>query len=179
MNCNAVYAAPIPLLGAHSEKLVGEAAIDRSYVVVHVHGSVAEQVQFSKLYHYVALHTHLVTGTKYRRKCISVAMLGRFRAIAHAGCIGWGGSPGELNGEPNHIDLRIALGANLDLCRFVNHLKTTSSRVLRSEQLEKVDRKPAFASRSSCIISCGRAALSILNTSNSNETQKSNALTIS
>jgi putative transposase len=134
MNCNAVYAAPIPLLGAHSEKLVGEAAIDRSYVAVHIHGAMAEQVQFSKLYHYVyALHTHLVTGTKYRRKCISAAMLGRFRAIAHAGCIGWGGSPGELNGEPDHIDLRIALGANLDLSRFVNHLKTTSSRVLRKE----------------------------------------------
>jgi REP element-mobilizing transposase RayT len=49
------------------------------------------------------------------------------------------------NGEPDHV--QIALPPSLELSRFVNNLKTASSRLLRkefSEQLEKVYRKPVF-----------------------------------
>jgi putative transposase len=92
-------------------------------------------------------------------------MLHRIREIADARCAGWGGKLLELNGEPDHIHLLLELPPNLDLSVFVNNLKTTSSRLLRKEFAEKLDRvyrKPVFWSRSYCIISCGGAPLSIL-----------------
>ena len=72
----------------------------------------------------------------------------------------------EFNGEADHVHLLIALPPNLDLSGFVNNLKTTSSRLIRKEFAAKLARvywkKPVFWSRSYCIISCGRAPLSIL-----------------
>jgi putative transposase len=59
----------------------------------------------------------------------------------------------------------MSLPPNLDLSRFVNNLKTTSSRLTRrdfSDHLKRVYRKPVFWSRSYCIISCGGAPLSII-----------------
>ena len=93
------------------------------------------------------------------------AMLARFKEIAEARCSGWGGHLMELNGEADHVHLLIALPPNLDLSKFVNNLKTTSSRLLRKEFAEKVKRvyrKGVFWSRSYCIISCGGAPLSTL-----------------
>ena len=125
----------------------------------------SEQVRLSRLYHCAyALHYHLVMGTTYRRRCIDAAMLARFREIAEARCSGWGGTLLEFNGEADHVHLLIALPPNLDLSNFVNNLKTTSSRLLRQEFADKVKRvyrKPVFWSRSSCIISCAGAPLSI------------------
>jgi putative transposase len=124
------------------------------------------QAQFSKLYHCVyALTYHLVLVTEYRRCCITGPMLERFREIATARCEGWGGRLLELNGEPDHVHLLVALPPNLDLSRFVNNLKTTSSRLLRkefAEHLNRVYRRPVFWSRSYCIITCGGAPLSII-----------------
>jgi putative transposase len=77
----------------------------------------------------------------------------------------WGGRLIELNGESDHVHLLIELPPNLDLSRFVNSLKTTSSRLLPKEfdrQAQPVYRKPVLWSRSYCIISCGGAPLSIL-----------------
>src|SRR3954452_20636998 len=92
----------------------------------------SSQAEFSKLYHCVyALHYHLVMVTKYRRKCITAPMLARFREIAGARCTGWGGKLMEVNGEPDHVHLLVSLPPNLDLSRFVNNLKTTTSRLLR------------------------------------------------
>jgi putative transposase len=59
----------------------------------------------------------------------------------------------------------VSLPPNLDLSRFVNNLKTTSSRLLWREfahQLSRVYRKPVFWSRSYCIISCSGAPLSVI-----------------
>jgi putative transposase len=124
------------------------------------------QDQFSKLYHCVyALTYHLVLVTEHRQRCITAPMLERFRAIAAARCEGWGGRLLELNGEPDHVHLLVALPPNLDLSRFVNNLKTTSSRLLRkefAEHLNRVHRRPVFWSRSYCIITCGGAPLSII-----------------
>lgn len=126
----------------------------------------SEQASFSKLYHCVyALSYHLVICTKYRRKCLDAAMLARLREIAAMRCTDWGGRLIELNGEADHAHLLIELPPNLDLSRFVNNLKTTSSRLLRKEfadKLNRVYRKPVLWSRSYCIISCDGAPLSIL-----------------
>jgi len=126
----------------------------------------SEQTEFSKLYHCVyALHYHLVLVTKYRRRCLTAPMLDRVREIAAARCEGWGGRLLEMNGEPDHVHLLIALPPNLDLSNFVNNLKTTSSRLVRKEfadHLAGTYRKPVLWSRSYCIVSCGGAPLSII-----------------
>jgi putative transposase len=67
--------------------------------------------------------------------------------------------------EAAHVHLPVALPPNLDLPRFVNNLKPTSSRLFPKEfadRLNRVYRKPVFWSRSYCTITCGGAPLSIL-----------------
>jgi putative transposase len=120
----------------------------------------------TKLFHCVyALSYHLVLVTKHRRKCITAPMLTRLREITEQRCRDWRGTLVEFNGESDHIHILISLPPNLDLSRFVNNLKTTSSRLIRrdfSDHLKRVYRKPVFWSRSYCIISCGGAPLSII-----------------
>ena len=56
----------------------------------------------------------------------------------------------EFNGEADHVHALVSLPPNLDLSRFVNNLKTTSSRLVRREyarQLSRVYRKPAILLR--------------------------------
>ncbi len=126
----------------------------------------SQNVKFRKLYHCIyALNYHLVMVTKYRRKCITAPMLGRLREIAAQRCKDWGGELIEFNGEPDHVHILIELPPNLDLSKFVNNLKTTTSRLIRrdfAKQLSRVYRKPVFWSRSYCIISCGGAPLSVI-----------------
>ena len=129
-------------------------------------GYMAGQVEFSKLYHCVyALHYHLVLVTKYRRKCLTGAMLDRFRELAEARCEGWGGQLKEVNGEPDHVHLLVSLPPNLELSRFVNNLKTTTSRLIRKEFAAEVNRfyrQPVLWSRSYCAITRGGAPLSVI-----------------
>lgn len=126
----------------------------------------SQNVKFRKLYHCVyALNYHLVLVTKYRRKCITESILSRLRAIVAQRCLDWGGELIEFNGEADHVHALIELPPNLDLSRFVNNVKTTSSRLIRRDferELAKVYRKPVFWSRSYCIVSCGGAPLSII-----------------
>lgn len=71
----------------------------------------------------------------------------------------------EFNGEADHVHALVELPPNLDLSRFVNNLKTTTSRLIRrdfAKELRSVYRKPVFWSRSYCIISCGGAPLSVI-----------------
>jgi putative transposase len=123
-------------------------------------------VKFRTQFHCVyALHYHLVLVTKYRRKCITKPMLERLREIVAQRCKDWGGGLAEFHGEPDHVHALVELPPNLDLSRFVNNLKTTSSRLIRrdfGEHLRHVYRKPVFWSRSYCIISCGAAPLSVI-----------------
>ena len=66
---------------------------------------------------------------------------------------------------PARVHALLDLPPNLDLSRFVNNVKTTSSRLLRrdfGQHLRRVYRKPVFWSRSYCIISCGGAPLSVI-----------------
>jgi len=118
------------------------------------------------LFHCVyALHYHLVLVTKYRRRCITRPMLEMLQDIIAQRCKGWGGELLEFNGEADHVHILASLPPNLDLSRFVNNVKTTSSRLVRREfadQLRRVYRKPVFWSRSYCIITCGGAPLSVL-----------------
>jgi len=92
-------------------------------------------------------------------------MLEMLQDIIAQRCKGWGGELLEFNGEADHVHILASLPPNLDLSRFVNNVKTTSSRLVRREfadQLRRVYRKPVFWSRSYSIITCGGAPLSVL-----------------
>lgn len=125
-----------------------------------------KNVKMRSLFHCeFALTYHLVLVTKYRRACITRPMLDMLQDIVGQRCNDWGGELMEFNGEPDHVHALLSLPPNLDLSRFVNNLKTTSSRLVRREfahQLNRVYRKPVFWSRSYCIISCGGAPLSVI-----------------
>lgn len=87
-------------------------------------------------------------------------------AIAEQRCGDWRGELVEFNGGADHVHILVSLPPNLELSRFVNNLKTTSSRLVRrdfADQLNHVYRgKPVFWSRSYCILSCAGAPLSVL-----------------
>jgi putative transposase len=96
-----------------------------------------------------ALTYHLDLATKDRRKCITRPMLEMLQDITAQRCKDWGGERLEFNGEADHVHVLMSLPPNLDLSRFVNNLKTTSSRLVRREfanQLGRVHRKPVFSS---------------------------------
>lgn len=127
----------------------------------------SKNVKMHQLFHCnFALHYHLVVVTKYRRRCITKPILERLREIVEQRCKDWRGELIEFNGEADHVHILMSLPPNLDLSRFVNNLKTTSSRLLRrdfADQLNYVYKgKPVFWSRSYYIISCGGAPLSVL-----------------
>lgn len=126
----------------------------------------SEKVKFNKLFHCVyALSYHLVLVTKYRRRCITAPILARLREVVALRCSDWGGELVEFNGEADHVHALIEMPPNIDMSRFVNNVKTTSSRLVRrdfGEQLSHVYRKPVFWSRSYCIVSCGGAPLSVI-----------------
>lgn len=92
-------------------------------------------------------------------------MLEMLQDILAQRCTDWGGELLDFKGEADHVHILMSLPPNLDLSRFVNNVKTTSSRLVRREfgnQLRRVYRKPAFWSRAYCIISCGGAPLSVI-----------------
>lgn len=124
------------------------------------------KTEMSRLHHCVyALHYHLVLVTKYRRRCLTGAMLARLGQLAAARCEAWGGQLIEANGEADHVHLLVSLPPNLDLSRFVNSLKTNTSRLLRQEfrgEVARFYRQPVLWSRSYCILSCGGAPLTVI-----------------
>lgn len=127
----------------------------------------SQTVKMNTLFHCVyALSYHLVLVTKYRRKCITAPMLERLREITAQRCKDWRGRLIEFNGETDHVHILMSMPPNVDLSRFVNNLKTTSSRLVRRDFADQLNyvyrRKPVFWSRSYCVISCGGAPLAIL-----------------
>lgn len=104
--------------------------------------------------------------TKYRRKCITKPMLFRLEEIACATTEKWGGAVLEFNGEADHVHLLLELTPRTAPSAFVNNLKTVTSRLIRKEFGDHLQRyywrKPVFWSRSYCIITVGGAPLSVL-----------------
>lgn len=118
------------------------------------------------LHHCVyGLNYHLVLVTKYRKRCLTAPMLESFESQARERCEAWGGRLIEMKGEADHVHLLIELPPSIALADFVNALKTGTSRRLRNEFREHLDRyysKPTLWSRSYCILSCGGAPLEII-----------------
>ena len=112
------------------------------------------------------MKAHLVLVTKYRRKIISQEMLKRLGEIVESLCEKWDCKLIEFNGEPDHVHLLFQYYPQLDLSKFVTNLKSISSRRLRSQFSEIVNKtyykKPVFWSESYLIASCGGVSVSVL-----------------
>ena len=98
------------------------------------------------LYHctYI-LNYHLVIVTKYRRKCINKPMLDSLENIFTELCQKWECELLEFNGEKDHVHLLISLNPKVQPSKFVNNIKTVSSRLIRKEFAEEINKVYAKA----------------------------------
>jgi putative transposase len=71
----------------------------------------------------------------------------------------------EFGGEADHIHLLLDMHPTIMPCRFINNLKTVTSRLIRKEfstHLSQYYWKPVLWTRAYCLITAGGAPLSIL-----------------
>ena len=111
------------------------------------------------------LKYHLVLVTKYRKKCITKDMLNRFEEIIKDICKRWDVELLEFSGEEDHIHLLISAHPSMELSKFINNLKTVSSRLIRKEFKEHLSKfywKPYFWTRAYFIATTGGAPLEVI-----------------
>ncbi len=124
-----------------------------------------DKVNTHKLFHCTfSLSYHFVFVTKYRRACLSAAMLERLRHWLTELVAGYG-EVLEFNGEADHVHLLLALNPKVAPSVMANTLKTVTSRLLRrdfAEQLRPIYAKPVLWSRSYFVASAGGAPLSVI-----------------
>ena len=112
-------------------------------------------------YHCVySMNFHLVLVTKYRKKVFSQPILERLESIIKDVCKKWDVTLDEFRGEEDHIHLLISMHPSLQPSKFINNLKTVSSRRLRSEYTEYMKKfywKPTLWTRAYCLLSTGGA----------------------
>lgn len=117
-------------------------------------------------YHCVyKLKYHLVLVTKYRRKCFTAPMLDRLEEICRDLCAKWEVDIEEFGGEADHVHLMLDMHPNIMPSKFINNLKTVSSRLIRkefSQHLKEYYWKPVLWTRAYCLITAGGAPLEVL-----------------
>ncbi|WP_220782082.1 IS200/IS605 family transposase [Shewanella sairae] len=108
---------------------------------------------------------HLVLVTKYRRKCFTSDMLVQLRTICEKQCTLWEIKLLEFGGEADHVHLMLELNPTIQPSKFINSLKTVTSRLIRkqyAEHLKKYYWKPVLWSRAYCLLTAGGAPLETL-----------------
>ena len=111
------------------------------------------------------LKYHLVLVTKYRKKCITKDILKRLEEIIKDICKRWDVELLEFSGEEDHIHLLISAHPSMELSKFINNLKTVSSRLIRKEFKEHLSKfywKPYFWTRAYFIATTGGAPLEVI-----------------
>lgn len=112
-----------------------------------------------------SLHTHLVFVTKYRRTVFTKVMLDRMHEIFEQVCDDFECTLEEFDGENYHVHLMVHYPPKLALSKLVNSLKGVSSRYLRKEfyqEIEKYYWKGVLWSPSYFAGSCGGAPINIV-----------------
>jgi len=112
-----------------------------------------------------SLNYHLVLVVKYRKKVFSnQKMFSRLLEIAEY--IGKNNNIEikEMNGEPDHVHFLLKSKPNCDLSKYINAMKSASSRLLKKEfpEVKKKLWKDAFWSQSYCLLTVGGAPLDVL-----------------
>lgn len=112
-------------------------------------------------YHCVyKLTYHLVLVTKYRKKCFTSAMLDRLKEIVNDLCQKWEIELLDFNGESDHVHLLLDTHPNIVLSKFINNLKTVTSRLIRKEfasHLASYYPNPVLWTRAYCLLTTGGA----------------------
>ncbi len=111
------------------------------------------------------LKAHLVLTTKHRRRVFTGEMLKRLHEILYDLCQKWDCKLIEFNGEEDHVHLLFQYYPQMDLSKFVNNVKSVSSRKIRSEfseYLNEVYREDVLWNESYFIASCGGVTASVL-----------------
>jgi putative transposase len=113
------------------------------------------------------LYAHLVLTTKYRRKVITQPMLERMGEIMRDLCEKWQCECLEFNGEPDQVHLVFRYYPQMQLSKFIDNLKSVSSRRIRQEFEEELRKTywnwgKGFWNESYSIDSCGDAPLDVL-----------------
>jgi putative transposase len=125
-----------------------------------------DKVNMHKLYHCTyAISYHFVFVTKYRRKCLTGAMLTRLREIVANLCESWCGTLVDMNGEADHVHLLLEMNPKAAPSVIANNFKTVTSRLLRKEfgeSLGKFYKKPVLWSRTYFVTTCGGAPLAVI-----------------
>jgi putative transposase len=112
-----------------------------------------------------SLTCHLVLTMKYRRKVITKERLDRLQEIFDVTLEKWNCKMIEFTGESDHVHVPLSAAPNIQLSVLVNNLKTVSSRLIRrdfKQIINKVYWKPVFWHRSYCIVTAGGAPLEII-----------------
>lgn len=110
------------------------------------------------------LQFHYVCTVKYRRKVLSEEVSSRLFAINEAVAAGFGIELLEQNTDEDHIHILFSSKPQICLSRFINSLKSTSSRLLRKEfpAVKKALHGGAFWSPSYFLASTGEVTLEVL-----------------
>jgi putative transposase len=111
------------------------------------------------------IHLHIVLVTKYRRQVITLEILQRLEQIISELCQEQKNVLVEFNGESDHVHLLVNLSPDNHIAEFVKIIKSTSSRLIRKEFVEHVNkfyRKPVFGSSSYFVNSSGGVSLDVL-----------------
>ena len=111
------------------------------------------------------MKSHLVLTTKYRRKVLTGEMIERLKNVINDLCSKWDCKMIEFNGENNHIHLLFQYYPQLELPKFVGNIKSVTSRRLRQEfpeEINKVYWKKVLWNESYFIATCGGVTISVL-----------------
>jgi putative transposase len=114
---------------------------------------------FNCFYH---LKYHLVLVTKYRKKCFTHEMLNYLEELCQSTCELWDVKIEEFKGEADHVQLVLSMHPNLMPSKFINNLKTVTSRLMRkeyAEHLKKIYCQPVLWTRAYCLLTVGDISL--------------------
>lgn len=112
------------------------------------------------------LKYHLVVVTKYRNKVINKIIGDRLIEIAkNIFEEKWKSKIIEINFEDDHIHILFESMPQVQLSKLINNFKSVSSRLIRKEYKEHIDKyywKPYFWSNSYLLLTTGGATIDII-----------------
>ncbi|BAU10346.1 transposase IS200-family protein [Leptolyngbya sp. NIES-3755] len=110
----------------------------------------------------IQLHSYFVC--KYRRKALTPEMISRVREVIEFICHKRNCILLEFGGEADHVHLLIDLHPDNNISAFFGSLKSATSRILRSEFPDKVNKfyRTGFWGRQKYYRSAGGAPLNVL-----------------
>ncbi len=111
-----------------------------------------------------AMHVHLVFVTKYRRHVFDADAIKKLRPVFSKVCANFESKLIEMDGEDDHVHLLVEYPPKVAVSNMVNSLKGVSSRLLRKERPDIVQRyyKDVIWSPSYFAASCGGAPIEII-----------------